>query len=522
VLIVGIKPGHDGAIAAVSDRKLLYSLEGEKDTFRRHSGVHPMSILSLSERIGAVPDVIAVGGWHKPGVLQLPKGAGIETGYFGADRVSERTTTFFGTKVKMFSSSHSRSHIMMGAGMAPWDDADRRAVLVWEGAEGTFYLLDERWRVLREIPVLSSPGVRYAFVYALAESSYPDHKIPAGLDESGKLMALAAFGDAANADADIRRTVDRILSEEGFGVKATFRDSAVYNAGATAQATKTAAALLTQKMFDIFARVAQAELPAGIPLYISGGCGLNCDWNMNWRELGHFSSVFVPPCTNDSGSAVGTALDALALETGDPRVEWDVYCGLDFEWDLDPDPAEWERQPLDNGKLADALAEGRVVGWVQGRWEMGPRALGNRSLLAEPFNASTRERLNQIKQREDYRPIAPCCRLEDAGKVFSANFDDPYMLYFRMVTVPILGAVTHVDGSARVQTVTREHNKALHDLLSAFAERKAVGVLCNTSLNYKGFGFINRTSDLVRYCTARGVDDFVVGQAWFSRKAQPQ
>ena len=114
-----------------------------------------------------------------------------------------------------------------------------------------------------------------------------------------------------------------------------------------------------------------------------------------------------------------------------------------------------------------------MVAWVQGRWEIGPRALGNRSLLAEASNASTRDRLNDIKQREAYRPIAPCCRLEDAGVVFNEDFEDPYMLYFRTVRPGAVPAVTHVDGSARVQTVTREGNAALYDLLTAVAEQPA-------------------------------------------------
>jgi len=286
-----------------------------------------------------------------------------------------------------------------------------------------------------------------------------------------------------------------------------------------AEVTKTAAALLQDRIFYLFADAARKELPQDIPLYISGGCGLNCDWNTMWMELGHFSSVFVPPCANDSGSALGTALDALHAATGDPRAEWDVYCGLEFERDRDPSPKVWQKRPLEDAALADALASGRVVAWVQGRWEMGPRALGNRSLLADPFDPRTRDRLNVIKKREGYRPIAPCCRIEDAGKLFDRDFHDPYMLYFRRVTTENLGAVTHVDGSARVQTVTRESNRRLHDLLTVFGERHGVGVLCNTSLNYKRMGFINRMSDLIHYCNSQGVSDMVVGDAWFQRMA---
>src|SRR6185312_15835499 len=124
---------------------------------------------------------------------------------------------------------------------------------------------------------------------------------------------------------------------------------------------------------------ALAQIPEGLPLYISGGCGLNCDWNHKWRELGHFSSVFVPPCANDSGSAIGTAIDALLALTGDPHIDWDVYSGLEFEWDVQPAPARWRRRELDERVLAEVIARGQIVAWVQGRWEIGPRALGARS-----------------------------------------------------------------------------------------------------------------------------------------------
>jgi hydroxymethyl cephem carbamoyltransferase len=236
-----------------------------------------------------------------------------------------------------------------------------------------------------------------------------------------------------------------------------------------------------------------------------------------WRESGQFSSVFVPPCPNDSGSAIGTAIDALTAETGDPHIEWNVYSGLEFDWDHEPEPSSWMRRDLNLNGLVDALTAGEVVAWVQGRWEIGPRALGNRSLLAEPFNPSTRDRLNEIKQREGYRPVAPCCRLEDASKIFDSGFADPHMLYFRRVRAEGLGAITHVDGSARPQTVTKESNRRLYELLCRFADVHGLGVLCNTSLNYKGAGFINRLSDLTKYCETRGVSQMVVGDTWFTQ-----
>ena len=225
----------------------------------------------------------------------------------------------------------------------------------------------------------------------------------------------------------------------------------------------------------------------------------------------------MPPCPNDSGSAIGTAIDAATAFTGDPYIDWSVYCGLEFVSDAVPDPSRWHRRPLHNADLAARLRLGAVVAWVQGRWEIGPRALGNRSLLAEPFQASTRDRLNEIKQREGYRPIAPVARVEDLSSVFVDDFEDPFMLYFRLIKDSRLQAVTHVDGSARAQTVTSESNRPLHDLLTAFASHAGVGVLCNTSLNFNGHGFINRMSHLTEYCESRGITDMVVGNAWYER-----
>jgi hydroxymethyl cephem carbamoyltransferase len=516
MLVLALNPAHDGAAAVIGDRRLLLSLESEKDSFPRHSPLTIKTFLEVVEHLSDIPDVVALGGWnrHDPCMKNWPRVA-----LYSGHRQEVRSVNLFGKQVTVFSSSHERSHIMGAIGMAPRDDAALRAVLVWEGAIGSLYLVDENWSVASEIPVLPGPGTRYAFLYGLADPSFPDTALPARGDDSGKLMALAAYGDAAEPDPPVVETVERILEDpRPWPIsKYEFRDSPIYNAGVEAEVTKVAAALLTERIFEIFAAAAREHLPRGIPLHIAGGCGLNCDWNVGWRELGHFSSVFVPPCADDSGSAIGTGLDALVALTGDPYVDWDVYSGLEFEWDRAPDPQKWKRRRLDLGALAEALLEGRVVAWVQGRAEIGPRALGNRSLLAEPFDPHTNVRLNEIKLREGFRPVAPCCRLEDAGKLFDADFEDPYMLYFRNAKVGHLGAVTHVDGTARCQTVTAETNKPLYGLLSVFADRSGVGILCNTSLNFKHFGFINKMSDLVKYCEERGIEDFVVGDAWFRR-----
>ena len=520
LLVMGVKPGHDGALAVIEDRRLVLSLEAEKNSWGRHCDVTPMTFLEVAEYAGRPPDVIGLGGWRLAG------GAGqksVGSGYHGVKDPAQRPASFFGHPGTLVSSSHVRSHVMAAVGLAPAAEHSRQAVLVWEGITGGFYLLDENFRVIRTVPVLTQPGARYAFLFAIADPTFPDEGSIPSLDDSGKLMALAAYGDPGDADEETSQAIDQILKVDTIypAPKDQFRAAPFYNTGVTSAAAKTAAALLNVRLFSVFADAAEQHLPAGVPLRISGGCGLNCDWNAMWRQSGQFSSVFVPPCPNDSGSALGTAIDALQLMTGSPYIDWDVYSGLGFDHDTEPDPAVWLRRPAEPHAVAQALGNGHIIAWVQGRWEIGPRALGARSILAEPFRERTRDRLNTIKKREDYRPIAPCCRIEDAGSAFNESFADPYMLYFRTVRSPELNAVTHADGSARAQTVSRDSNPALHRLLTAFANRYGLGVLCNTSLNFKARGFINTMSELAEFCGTQDLDGMVVGDAWYQRRRGP-
>jgi hydroxymethyl cephem carbamoyltransferase len=171
----------------------------------------------------------------------------------------------------------------------------------------------------------------------------------------------------------------------------------------------------------------------------------------------------------------------------------------------------------DASVTARLLRKGAILGWVSGKAELGPRAIGNRSILAEPFSHGTRVRLNKAKRREQYRPIAPLCLEEDANLYFDLDRTSPHMLFFARVKIDKLQAVTHVDGSSRVQTVNRKQNSLLYDLLLSFKAETGIGVLCNTSLNFNGHGFINRTSDLIEYASGCALDGFVIEGTVFLR-----
>ena len=433
--------------------------------------------------------------------------------------MTERETRIGGKPVKVYSGlARALAHLDV-ARDGPPDDGGGRAVLVWEGLEGSFYVLDERWNVVKEIPVLPQVGDRYAFIFALADPGYPPDGRNVRLGDSGKLMALAAFADAA--DAHTRRGGDRGPDAQPrcpAPRKGRFRDLPIYNAGVEAPVTKQAAALITKRIFDIFAdgrRPRDPGRPAAVHLR-----RLRAQLRLEQRlaRAGPLL-VGVRAAVRERLGLGARHRDRRAVAATGTRASTGAFTAGSSS-STTPSPTQPAgRAARSTTRHSPMRSPAGRVAWVQGRWEMGPRALGNRSILAEPFSTATRDRLNEIKGREDYRPIAPVCRLEEAGSLFDRDFPDPYMLYFRRVANDTLGAVTHVDGSARAQTVTSDSNRPLHDLLSAFSGRHGAGVLCNTSLNFRGLGFINRMTDLEAYCVARGLDGMVVGSDWWARRA---
>jgi len=510
VRIMSFKPGHDGSVALLQDGRLVYALEAEKDSFPRYADVTPSVVLDAMARCEEIPDVVCVSGWVK-GFHSVERS--LNAGYFGWDEstIEVGSTRIFGRTVELFSSPHERSHLMSAYGLAPFPQGEPCYALVWEGNIGSFYEMTPDAKVVRLAQVLEDPGNKYQYAFALADPAVPDDSPAFRFEHAGKMMALTAYADGRDTTGDEQRLIDFILSRESILLttpKSAVRWSPLYNAGVESQEFKNLAAHLSDAIFNRFLDVARGRFTAGYPLLVSGGCGLNCGWNSRWQETGLFAEVFVPPCTNDSGSAIGTAVDAQLHFTGDAKIAWSVYAGAEFVDDCGVEG--FAARLLDLDEVASLLADGRVLAWVQGRYEMGPRALGNRSLFAAPFDPLVRDRLNTIKGRERYRPIAPVCREEDMAVHFDGCGESPYMLQFQSVRDGSLAAVTHVDGTARAQSVRRDQNVVLHDLLSAFQRRTGVGVLCNTSLNLRGRGFINRMSDLVEFATDRELDGFVV------------
>ena len=530
--ILGIKPGHDGSVCLLDEGRLVFSYEAEKDSGRRHAILTGEALVEGLSSTSEVPAVIAISGWDKRfAATEEAVGAG----YLGVapDTIHRTRTKMLGQQVEIFSSSHERSHIMCALGMSPYPQGQPCYALVWEGVIGAFYRVDELSRVSKVGDVMLNPGAKYAFAYAIANQRHQAAFF--GLfdpEAAGKLMALTGYSALQAPSSTEARLIKQLLEDTAGAIpeqtrsrwtalrsKKEFEWSELHNVGVENDSFKTFARKFSEELFDVFFRFAKEHLQPGYPLLIAGGCGLNCDWNTKWLDSGLFSGVFVPPCANDTGSAIGTAVDAQGTMTGNWKIDWDVYTGQDFHDDrtvVESDSLAVEE--VSTQRVAELLARDYVLACARGRCEIGPRALGNRSLLAAPFKRETRDRLNAIKQREGFRPIAPVCLEEDASEHFSGPLPSPYMLYFQKVINPTLQAITHVDGTARAQTVNRIQNPFLTDLLQAFRDRTGAAVLCNTSFNFKGMGFINSASDVLKFLEKHDVDGAIVGEQLVLKK----
>ncbi|MEI6084960.1 MAG: carbamoyltransferase [Verrucomicrobiota bacterium] len=257
-------------------------------------------------------------------------------------------------------------------------------------------------------------------------------------------------------------------------------------------------------------------------LCLSGGVVLNCVLNGKILESGLFDGIFIPPNPGDAGCAVGAALHIHHQLQHAPR-----GCVMDHAF-LGPAFSDDEiRAALDNAKLdyrkmedtpqevARLIADGKIVAWFQGRMEWGPRALGNRSLLADPTRAEMRDVVNKwVKHREDFRPFAPSVLEEEVSKYFEHVTDSPFMLFITKVKTDKrskVPAITHVDGTARPQTVSRRTNPLYWQVIKEFENLTGVPCVLNTSFNIMGEPIVCTPPQAIRCFYGTGIDALAIG-----------
>lgn len=317
---------------------------------------------------------------------------------------------------------------------------------------------------------------------------------------------------------------------------------------------------VTEEIILTMAKEAQ-RLTGSRYLCIAGGVALNCVANSKIVNSKLFENVWIQPAAGDAGGALGAAYSAYHIYFDWPRVADKVafdkmqgsYLGPEFTSDDTKKLRRrykciyeyYENDDLLCGKVAELLDFGKVIGWFQGRMEWGPRSLGNRSILADARNSDMQKILNlKIKYRESFRPFAPAVLAEDSSEYFDLSAPSPYMLLTGDVSsrhqIPLpddylqrnwmdrlyhvrsdIPATTHVDCSARVQTVHQEINPLFHKLIHAFRKRTGYGVLVNTSFNVRGEPIVCTPADAYQCFMRTDMDYLVIGSFLFDKNIQP-
>jgi len=428
---------------------------------------------------------------------------------------------------------HHLSHEASAFLAAPYENA---AVLTMDGrGEGVTTSLgqfvDGEYQRVKQVELPHSLGLLYEAV--------TDYLGFLHSSDEYKVMALASFGKPAYVDQfreivkyrnDGSYTVDAPRLVERFGPR------------------RERGGPLTQHHYDI-AHSLQAVLEetalelarwlhqrTGLKhLAMAGGVALNCVMNARLRDRGPFEDIWVQPAAGDAGTALGAALWTdyqQRVKQGDRSRRWSMnhaYLGPCYSEEDIESFLKWSKTPYRRlndiaAETADILASNRVIGWYQGRTEFGPRALGARSILASPIDPSMQARLNEIKDREDFRPVAPVVMEEHAADWFVDARVAPFMLFVFDVREDMkarIPAVTHIDGTARVQTVNRSQHPLYYDLLAAFKARTGVPVLVNTSFNTRGEPMVNSPRDAVESFWTSPLDALVIGPFLIEKPGVP-
>jgi carbamoyltransferase len=345
----------------------------------------------------------------------------------------------------------------------------------------------------------------------MAMSSYAE---PEFLDELRRLVRADGRGGFTVAPVELARFAPPLAPGEEFGQR---------HAALAASVQRRLEEVLLDLAAWLFERTGDRDL------VMAGGVALNCVANSRlWRE-GPFERIWVQPASGDSGTALGAAMQ-VAAELGDPVAPMRTaalgsgFADPELERALDVAAVGYERPDDVADAVAEVLADNGVVAWFQGRSEFGPRALGHRSLLADPRRPENLEKLNDIKGREQFRPVAPMVLAERAAEIFDGPLPSPYMLFTHDVRPQWrdrIPAVVHVDGSARIQTVDRESEPLVARMLERFEALTGVPVVVNTSLNTAGRPMVDTPRDALECFGSSPVDALAIGPYLVSRAGVP-
>lgn len=431
---------------------------------------------------------------------------------------------------KFVGALHHESHAACGFYQTDYQEA---LIVSFDGGgnDGLFNIYHAKDR--KTIELLEKNSINVGFPYmSLGEFLGDIRKEPTldigNLVYSGKIMGLASYGEvneewlpafeeyykASPEGPTYLKLLEEVTKKTGlvFDTENRYTDQTAWDIAKTSQIAfeNVVMEVLTPHL---------EEYPE-IPLIVVGGCGLNILFNtMLYEKLDR--EIFVPPNPNDCGIATGMMLNFIK-----PDKAVDItYAGIGI---LDKDTLMSYAEefgygdtchPVSIKEVVSDLEDGKIVGVVRDTCEHGPRALGNRSILCNPAYPEMKDILNaKVKNREWYRPFAPVCRLEDVSKYFNFEGESRWMSFCPTVKEEWkekLTSITHVDGTARVQTVTKEQNEWLYNLLTEFEKVSGVGVLLNTSFNINGKPILSRYSDAIKVYRETEMDRLLLQDYYF-------
>jgi carbamoyltransferase len=524
---------HDPAAALVVDGETVAAAEEERFSRRKHGKWPvPFSTWELPEHAARwclaqggleASDIDAVAYSYDPELAPQPNGditadqwEGLRTLYARRAPLFLRTALPGLDPGRVRFVAHHVAHAASAHLAAPYP---RSAVLVLDGrGERTSYLaghaVDGDLRVLAAQPLPHSLGILYEEV--------TEHVGFKRSSDEYKVMALASYGRPRFLDRFRRAVV--ATGDGGFRVEPVDWHALAPRVPVGAEPGDVHADLAR----SVQARLEEVllELAAWLhartgeeALTMAGGVALNCVANSRIAAESPFHHVWVQPASGDSGTALGAALH-LAHELGDDVQPMPTaalgraFPDAELEGWLRTAQLAYERPDDVAETVAEALARDHVVAWFQGRSEYGPRALGHRSLLANPGRAENLDRMNAIKGRESFRPVAPMVLDERAPEIFDGPLPSPYMLFVHRVRpgwAERIPAVVHVDGTARIQTVDRRQEPLVARMLDAVERRTGVPVVVNTSLNTAGRPMVDDPRDALECFGSAPVDVLALG-----------
>lgn len=548
--IVGVSYSvHESAACLVQEGRLVFACAEERLSGIKQDARFPVRAIQAALDHAGVPaaevDHVAI-GWSKPGATTRHNLKLMLTGEWPMSRIRIERTILEWLTAKRHRGGvvdylrafppprggfqfvdHHRAHALSACCLAGFDESavlviDGRgaseATTLWHAKNGTISLLEEH-----SYP--NSLGVFYAGMTEMLGF--------APLSDEWKVMGLASYG-APTFDLSPLITIDqqhfRVAGRKFFGrsdsdrralaavvgprrTGDTFSDRDKNLARSTQEACERAMLALLRR---ITTRTGSRRL------CLAGGVALNCKANGELLRSGLIDDIYVQPAAGDDGACIGAAFGVyetlgqrlpshpightyLGTEHSDAAIER-VLRGYKLSYRRVEDPAH---------VAAKLLSENRLIGWFQGRMEFGPRALGNRSILADPRDIANRHRVNDaVKFRETWRPFAPSV-LAEKGCVYFQDFrPSPYMILSFWATNEAktkIPAVVHVDGSCRVQSVTRESNPLFYHLLSHFDRLTGVPAVLNTSFNLKGDAIVESPRDAIQTFFTSGLDFLLIG-----------